>query len=309
MKTTQAAIGKWRGILKHFGLPEESLRNVHQPCPLCGGSDRYRFDDKDGTGSYYCSGCGAGDGLSLLMKFTGMDFKEAARSVDKIVGNIRPETQASRSNAGERFKRILNGCRPITKDDAAGMYLLSRGLPASRSLMFNPSVNYYENGEKLGCYPAMVAVMHNASGEQCMLHVTHLNHDGTKADVKSVKKYTGSISSTDGAHIRLTSVHQRIGIAEGIETALAVMRLFKIPCWASGSANFMETFKAPKGVEFVTVFADNDSNYRGQAAAYTLANRLTTMQGRICVVEMPREVGDYADVLLSNQNNLSKPVH
>lgn len=297
MKTTQAAIGKWRGILKHFGLPEETLRNIHQPCPLCGGSDRYRFDDKDGTGSYFCSGCGAGDGLMLLMKYTGMDFKTAAKKVDEIVGNINQERVKPVINGGERVSRILSGCQVITKHDAAGRYLASRGLPASKMLMFNPSVSYFEDGKFVANYPAMIAVMNNSSGDVCMLHITHLNNDGTKADVKSVKKYTGSIAITDGAHIRLTSVQERIGIAEGIETALAVMKIYRIPCWASGSANFMETFKAPKGVKFVTVFADNDSNYRGQAAAYTLANRLVTSQSLISVVEVPETEGDYADIL------------
>ncbi|MFA9256090.1 primase-helicase zinc-binding domain-containing protein, partial [Escherichia coli] len=42
------------------------LKNRHQPCPVCGGSDRFRFDDREGRGTWYCNQCGAGDGLKLV---------------------------------------------------------------------------------------------------------------------------------------------------------------------------------------------------------------------------------------------------
>ena len=29
-----------------------SALGKHGPCPMCGSSDRYRFDDKGGSGSY-----------------------------------------------------------------------------------------------------------------------------------------------------------------------------------------------------------------------------------------------------------------
>ena len=46
-----AARGRWPEILAALaGLSGEQLSNRHQPCPLCGGTDRYRFDDKDGSG-------------------------------------------------------------------------------------------------------------------------------------------------------------------------------------------------------------------------------------------------------------------
>ena len=47
-----AARGRWPEILAALaGLSGEQLSNRHQPCPLCAGTDRYRFDDKDGSGS------------------------------------------------------------------------------------------------------------------------------------------------------------------------------------------------------------------------------------------------------------------
>ena len=38
----------------------------HCPCPVCGGKDRFRFDNKDGRGTYICNQCCSGDGLELI---------------------------------------------------------------------------------------------------------------------------------------------------------------------------------------------------------------------------------------------------
>ena len=81
-----AAAGNWRGILSALGgLSEKELRNKHQPCPSCGGKDRYRFIDKTGDGDYFCNQCGAGDGLSLLIKTSNMDFSSAVNAVGEFL--------------------------------------------------------------------------------------------------------------------------------------------------------------------------------------------------------------------------------
>ena len=63
----EAAHGRWPSILSALGLDERALSGRHGPCPMCGGKDRFRFDDKEGRGTYFCSGCGAGDGVQLAM--------------------------------------------------------------------------------------------------------------------------------------------------------------------------------------------------------------------------------------------------
>ena len=81
--------GRWPDLLSHFcALSPEQLSDKHQPCPLCGGKDRYRFDDRDGTGSWFCNQCGgrdqmggAGSGMDLLMRFTGWTFNEAVSRI------------------------------------------------------------------------------------------------------------------------------------------------------------------------------------------------------------------------------------
>nr|WP_254281973.1 primase-helicase zinc-binding domain-containing protein [Escherichia coli] len=68
--TVSHALGHWPRILPALGI--QVLKNRHQPCPVCGGSDRFRFDDREGRGTRYCNQCGAGDGLKLVEKVFGV---------------------------------------------------------------------------------------------------------------------------------------------------------------------------------------------------------------------------------------------
>lgn len=97
----EAARGRWPDILASLaGLTDQQLTDRHQPCPLCGGEDRYRFDDKDGSGSWFCNRCGgrtqsggAGNGMDLLMRKTGWEFKRAAEEIERHLGIARPPRQ------------------------------------------------------------------------------------------------------------------------------------------------------------------------------------------------------------------------
>lgn len=63
-ETVKQACGHWPRILPALGV--KVIKNRHQSCPVCGGSDRFRFDDKEGRGTWFCNQCGAGDGLKLV---------------------------------------------------------------------------------------------------------------------------------------------------------------------------------------------------------------------------------------------------
>ncbi|ENI6011903.1 DNA primase, partial [Salmonella enterica] len=47
-ETVKQACGHWPRILPALGV--KVIKNRHQSCPVCGGSDRFRFDDKEGCG-------------------------------------------------------------------------------------------------------------------------------------------------------------------------------------------------------------------------------------------------------------------
>lgn len=81
----QKAQGLWQDtIFPRFNIDVQKKKKT--PCPACGGRDRFRYDDKNGNGDYICQHCGAGDGLSLIGKVTGLGFSEIVNEVAAIVG-------------------------------------------------------------------------------------------------------------------------------------------------------------------------------------------------------------------------------
>ena len=89
MELRNQAAGRWPDIHNCLGIDASHLRNRHMPCPGCGGHDRFRYDDKDGRGTFYCGGGGDpvhGDGFELLSHIYGWDFKTAANEVRRVLG-------------------------------------------------------------------------------------------------------------------------------------------------------------------------------------------------------------------------------
>ena len=86
--TVKQACGHWPRILPALGM--KVIKNRHQACPVCGGADRFRFDDKEGRGTWFCNQCGAGDGLKLVEKVFGISASEAAGKVNAVTGHLPP---------------------------------------------------------------------------------------------------------------------------------------------------------------------------------------------------------------------------
>ncbi len=294
------ALGRWPAILMALGLDERALSGKHGPCPMCGGRDRFRFDDKEGRGTYFCSGCGAGDGVRLAMGVTGLSFREAAQRIEQLAGAVQPTTaKATRSDDGKlaALRRVFRESTPIQHGDDAYQYLAGRGLSLTDlplSLRTHPGLPYHENGVLVGTYPAMIAPVTDPAGKAVSIHRTYL-HENHKALVSAPKKLMQGLPLS-GAAIRLTPVSRTLGIAEGIETALAACELFEVPVWSCISTSGIESFDPPAGVDHVVIFADHDENFAGQAAAYRAAHRmsLTGIESEVCV---PPEPGDWLDVL------------
>lgn len=90
-----AAQGNWKTmIFPAFGLQVPGKPNVHGPCPICGGKDRFRCDDKLGKGSWFCNHCNAGDGFSLIEKAREMNYSEVLHEVASVLG-LSSETRVT----------------------------------------------------------------------------------------------------------------------------------------------------------------------------------------------------------------------
>src|SRR5271168_834837 len=94
MKTVERAQGRWREILPRLGIETRFLRDKQGPCPICGGKTRFRFDDLNGKGTWFCNHCRAGVGLHLIQKVNGWDYATACRAVDQIIGTNLPKAKS-----------------------------------------------------------------------------------------------------------------------------------------------------------------------------------------------------------------------
>ncbi|EIW9286113.1 toprim domain-containing protein [Klebsiella pneumoniae] len=104
-EVTHAAAGRWPSVLEglHINVPDSPRR--HGPCPSCGGSDRFRFDD-GGRGSFICNQCGAGDGLDLIRKVNKCDTSEAARLAADVLGIDYRAAVQDEATASQRREQL-----------------------------------------------------------------------------------------------------------------------------------------------------------------------------------------------------------
>jgi len=292
LESANAARGRWPGILVALGVSSDFLKNEHGPCPICGGKDRFRFDDNM-NGAWICSKCGAGDGFKLLQMIQNRTFRQVADEVDKIVGNIPVSTEKRQERSDDDKRKamrfILDASRKVERGTAAWNYLCARcgdPGPSLADIWAHPGLRHRESGET---FPAMLAVMRYPDGTGASVHRTWITLEGCKAPVTPARKIMNGFPVGTAA-VRLGPIAPRIGIAEGIETAICAGKLFGLPVWAAISAYGLETFEPPKGVEEVVVFGDNDASFTGQAAAFAVAKRLRNLGLRVSV-EIPPTVG------------------
>jgi putative DNA primase/helicase len=147
-KITDLANGHWPSILGALAnLTADQLTDKHQPCPLCGGEDRYRFDDREGNGTWFCNQCGgpdcnggAGNGLTLLMRRNNWSFKEAATRIEQHLGVTpqRPKPPTTGAEHTWKYSDTFYVCRfpgkkirPLSWDGAKWIW---KAPPAPRPL-------------------------------------------------------------------------------------------------------------------------------------------------------------------------------
>lgn len=299
--------GRWHDALVRLGINEKLLDGNGRPCPVCGGTDRFQFSDK-GRGMWYCRGCnGGGDGVRLALKFTGWEFVQLAKELEKMVGDI-PRTapldnvERKRQHAARLWSESYAGGFVVER------YLRRRGftLPIPICLREHSHLDYTEkitgHWVTLGQHPAMMAQILAPDGKHAIgLHRTYLSADGTKASVAQPKKTLGEAAHGSAIHLyrvdRDSGATARLGVAEGIETALAARQLFDLPTWATVSAQGMEELEVPGWIKEVWIFADHDRSRTGLKAASALAFRLIQKHHDVRIL-MPTTVGgDFADIM------------
>jgi putative DNA primase/helicase len=339
-KAEDLAFGRWPEILQTAGMSDSFFNGRHGPCPFCGGADRYRWSNKNG-GLWVCTFCTEGryaNGFKMLMAhMTYGNFRDAADHVrayfngSALDGRPRqalaprrhePEMDVERNL--EKMIGIWDASHPITKGDPVDLYLKSRvpGLNfAPQMLRFHPAMDYWAPPDTpqgrpvlLGQYPAMVAKAFDPRGNFVQLHKTYLTSQGSKADVPVVKKTERGVGVNGFAVPMMAVAGDTLGVAEGIESALAAAMLRKIPVWPCLNGPSMAAYDVPDHlldqVKRIVVFADHDElkplaaaagqagrRYRSAGSHYAeqLSERVRARGKRVLVVKASRVGFDMAD--------------
>lgn len=193
-----------------------------------------------------------------------------------------------------------------------GILLRQDLLVKGDNVRFHPALPYYDEDEHgnvviVGKFPAMVAAIRDLEGNIITLHRTYLTPSGNKAKVECPRKMMSvpDDKTVTGAAIQLGGFPTDgvLGIAEGMETAMSAMRVYRIPTWSSVSATILERFEPPKGVKTVLVWADKDRSLTGQRSAQALKDALEPKGITVHILMPQRPIKgksvDWNDVLVS----------
>ncbi|OAH40496.1 primase-helicase zinc-binding domain-containing protein [Enterobacter hormaechei] len=290
-ETVKQACGHWPRILPALGV--KVIKNRHQACPVCGGSDRFRFDDKEGRGTWFCNQCGAGDGLKLVEKVFGMTASEAAGKVDAVTGNLPPvapeviaaaeaETEADRKAAVSLAVRLMEK----TRTASGNAYLTRKGFPDRECPVL--SVMHKTGGVTFRAGDVVVPLYDDTGA---LVNLQLISSDGLKRTLKG-GQVKGACHVIEGKK----QAGKRLWIAEGYATALTVHHLTaETVMVALSSVNLLSLASLVRQKHpacQIVLAADRDLSGDGQSKATAAAD---ACEG---IVALPPVFGDWNDAFI-----------
>jgi putative DNA primase/helicase len=322
---SEAATGKWAHIFEDLA-PELNLAIAsapyHVPCPVHGGENGFRlFDHFNETGRAICNTCGPiKSGFHMLRWLKNISLEEAKQSVADWLGVEKTRVDVVRKpyvplpkvDPAVAYARIRDVWKATTdvRGSVAETYLAKRGIWTANQptvLRAHPGLGYVHGKERkyYGKFPCLIAPVRNIRNEIVSLHRIFLSDEGDKAPVPDAKKMMSQCSELQGSAIRLFPAKGDVlGVAEGIETALAVHAITRMPVWSCVSAVLLELVHIPANIKHVVIWADLDKSGRGIQAAERLADRLEkeglTVEIYLppCAIPDDSKGVDWLDVLL-----------
>lgn len=280
---TLALGGRWHGC---YGAA---------PCPVCQPDQR-----RDQNALTLSDGR---SGLLLHCKRTACRFCDILAAAGVRAGDYSapvPAAFAKRAagakvqaaRRAEAARRLWSGSQPIN-GTLAEAYLRGRGIscPLPDQLRFHPQCWH---GPSASRWPAMVALVEG--GEGFAVHRTYLRPDGGgKAGLLGGDKLM--LGATAGGAVRLSGGASRLGVAEGIESALSLLcGLLAGPAqvWAALSTSGMRSLRLPEQIGQLVIAGDGDQP--GREAAHVLADRAHALGWQVSLID-PGEGADCNDIL------------
>ncbi|MEI7383256.1 TOPRIM and DUF927 domain-containing protein [Pectobacterium versatile] len=260
-KVSAAAAGRWPDVLSQLGIEVPRHPTTLTPCPACGGTDRFQFDNLEGRGTWHCRHCEpeAGDGLALVMNVRQCVAMDAAQQVAEVLGiDTRTREQATSQNEPRQPPTENNGRSPAVEEKAQRFATRLATLTAQAQ----PGESAYLAGKGLTgfSYPllpdgSLLLALQDKNGTTAAAQT--IKHDGTKRLVTD--------SAKRGAYHTVNTPEQpdTVIIAEGLATALSahLIRPEALTIAAIDAGNMVPVAKAMRtryAHAQIILAADND---------------------------------------------------
>ena len=285
--------GNWRTVLHNYGCNLPNGKR-HGPCPVCGGKDRFRFDDKNGRGTWYCSQCEpcSGGGLMLLSRFIGKTIMETAKELtgDSQLKTIAPKRTHAVDNDAIRAANIEQA-----KKSAARLLELSILAPHAYMSKRGLTGEWLTNGDAIHGKDRIMSkgeiMLVPIYKDDELVNVQKIKADGEKRPLPG--------GDMKGVYHSIDGTTKNIGIVEGFATGVTINRLTGRKVYVSFNAGNLE--EAVKKVKKdhpdarITVFGDHDNidlTHNRRPGEY-FANKAAAPFGAGVVI--PDELGDWDD--------------
>ena len=224
---------------------------------------------------FYCfAGCDQQSVLSALAR----EGFEAPALFSVSAATNEPESTNTRKPSAAAL-RIWRDAQPLRASPAKA-YLEIRGiLAASSALRFHPRTPLGPKG-RTRFLPAMIAAVSLDEGP-IAIHRTFLSGN-TKAAFDKPKRALGALGESA---VRLFApVSGKLGLAEGIESAMSAYALTGIPVWATLGNERFGLVSVPESVTELHLFVDHDAGGELAASRGAAAN---AREGRTIHVRKP----------------------
>lgn len=241
-----------------------------------------------------------GNTAVLFKCFAGCDTIDVIRAIRNLDPNIQftgPSVANTSISISPMWLRnraldLWDKSRPLVGTQAE-QYLQRRKIPIfSRALRFHPRTPL-GRGRLAVFRPALIAALHDR-GDFVALQRTFLDSDEPRRarDLANPRQMLGRPGRSA---VMLAPATDRLGLAEGVETALSAMILLGIPVWATLGNERLAHIAIPDTVTHLILLPDND---RGGRIGVAQALDAYVAPGRtIDTLWPPAGFNDWNDVL------------
>ncbi|OCG24709.1 hypothetical protein A9G11_03385 [Gilliamella sp. wkB108] len=260
---TAQAIDKWDYIFYSLGIEVGSGK--HCACPICGGKDRFRFDNQNGRGTYICNQCGSGDGLELIKNYFNCSAKEASIKVTECLNLSNQSNQIREKTIFKKIdsEQLHNNNIPENHVCKKVEYLLSKTSLGQSEYLTKKGLTFdlplLDNGR---IFAPMLNLHNEYAGAQ------FIESDGSKHLMKGSNKkgafiLVGSILSRPAEVCAKLRSHNEIIICEGLATGISIaeFRYRSIVISAIDAGNLIHVAKAVREINptaKIIIAGDND---------------------------------------------------